>query len=181
MIDNDIVYAKIGSIKTCLKRIAEVTNLDPRRLEDINVQDIFVLNLQRAVQSAIDLSAHLIASESLGLPSTLKDNFLLLEKFGILSHSLTNRMVSMVGFRNIAIHDYQNLDLAVLKAILTDHLKDLEDFSLSVLKSLQTINSIFPSPHSTMNAIRVKNPRHPPICVIRVKPHPTSPHPNPRW
>jgi len=39
----------------------------------------------------------------------------------------------MVGFRNIAIHDYQELDQKVLKAILTKHLKDIEDFYTAVL------------------------------------------------
>ncbi len=30
----------------------------------------------------------------------------------------------MIGFRNIAVHDYQELDLAVLEAIVTKHLGD---------------------------------------------------------
>lgn len=133
MIDPDILYAKVNNIHNCLRRIRDVTHLDPQRLEDLDIQDIFVLNLQRAVQSAIDLSAHVVAAEGLGLPTSLKENFLLLERAGILHEPLTSRMVSMVGFRNIAVHDYQNLDTAVLKAILSHHLKDLEDFTQSLL------------------------------------------------
>ncbi len=71
MIDKDIVYAKAGNIGNCLQRIREVTHLEADRLADINVQDIFVLNLQRAVQSAIDLAAHLVATEGLGLPTSI--------------------------------------------------------------------------------------------------------------
>lgn len=134
MIDADIIFAKIGNIRSCLQRIQDVTNYDPKSLEDINKQDIFVLNLQRAIQSAIDLATHLVASEGLGLSSTLKDNFLLLQKAGILPADLADRMMKMVGFRNIAIHDYQILNIAILKKILSHNLKDLEDFAIHLLE-----------------------------------------------
>jgi uncharacterized protein YutE (UPF0331/DUF86 family) len=42
-------------------------------------------------------------------------------------------MQSMVGFRNIAIHDYQALDPGILKSILSKHLKDLEEFYATVV------------------------------------------------
>jgi uncharacterized protein YutE (UPF0331/DUF86 family) len=37
-----------------------------------------------------------------------------------------------VGFRNIAVHDYERLDRNVLKAILRDRLGDLETFVQAV-------------------------------------------------
>ena len=52
MPDKDIVMAKVASIQRCLKRIKESTNLAPESLDDIDKQDIFVLNLQRAVEAA---------------------------------------------------------------------------------------------------------------------------------
>lgn len=133
MIDPDIIYAKVDSILKCLERIRQVTHLDPDSLENIDIQDIFVLNLQRAIQSAIDLAAHIAAAEGFGLPATLSDNFKLLEQHGILSPALTARMAAMVGFRNIAVHNYQNLDIDILKAILERHLVDLEAFTRAVL------------------------------------------------
>jgi len=128
MPDRDVVFAKVASIQKCLRRIKEVTGLKPDSLDEINVQDIFVLNLQRAVQSTIDLAAHVIASEALGIPDTVRDNFLRLEQAGIISKDLSKRMQAMVGFRNIAIHDYQAINVDVLKTILIQHLKDLEEF-----------------------------------------------------
>lgn len=137
MIDADVVYAKVGNIQRCLNRIRQVTGLDPARLEDIDVQDIFVLNLQRAIQSAIDLAAHSVADGGLGLPTVIKENFSLLKDAKILEASLADRMARMVGFRNIAVHDYQNLDIAVLKSILKDHLIDLEEFYRVILAYYQ--------------------------------------------
>lgn len=133
MPDRDVVLAKVASIQRCLKRIKETTRLDPTSLDDIDKQDIFILNLQRAIQSAIDLATHIIASEGLGLSDTVKDNFKLLKNAGILNEDLTHRMESMVGFRNIAIHDYQTIKRDILKSILVKNLKDLEDFYTTIL------------------------------------------------
>jgi uncharacterized protein YutE (UPF0331/DUF86 family) len=135
MPDKDVVFAKVASIQKCLKRIKEVTGLKPGALDDINNQDIFVLNLQRAVQAAIDLAAHMIASEGLGLPDTIKDNFVRLEQAGIISIDLSKKMQSMAGFRNIAIHDYQAINVDILKTILVKHLKDLEEFYTGILRA----------------------------------------------
>ena len=133
MPDRDIVLAKIGAIQKCLKRIESVTGLKPDRLDDQDVQDIFVLNLQRAIQSAIDLATHIIATEGIGLSDTVRGNFELLEKAKIVKKNLSRKMQAMVGFRNIAIHDYQSLDVDVLKSILKKHLRDLEEFYTGIL------------------------------------------------
>lgn len=133
MPDRDVVLAKVATIQRCLKRIKETTDLDPDSLDDIDKQDIFILNLQRAVQAAIDLATHIIASEGLGLSDTIKDNFKLLKSAGIINEELTGRMESMAGFRNIAIHDYKAIDIDILKSILIKHLKDIEDYYTTVL------------------------------------------------
>ena len=133
MVDKDILLAKVGNIQTYLKRIQTVTRGSEDSLENIDTQDIFVLNLQRAIQSAIDLAAHIIADEGLGLPESLKENFILLNKADILSTDLTKKMTAMVGFRNIAVHDYQNIDSNILKSIFKKHLIDFELFYKEIL------------------------------------------------
>jgi len=75
----------------------------------------------------------LLASEGLGVPDTVKENFSLLNKKGIITADLASRMGKMTGFRNIAIHDYQDLDLEILKSILAKNLRDLEEFYVEVL------------------------------------------------
>ena len=133
MVHDDVVLAKIASVERCLRRVRSVTGGDPERLSDIDVQDIFVLNLERAVQATIDLAVRVVTREGLGVPATLKESFSLLESNGLLEASLAQRLRSMVGFRNIAVHAYQDLNLAVLKAILTEYLTDLEEFCRVVL------------------------------------------------
>ena len=134
MPDKNIVLGKVGNIQRRLRRIREVTNLNPQTLDGFNVQDIFVLNLQRSVQSTIDLAAHVIASEGLGRPTNMKEHFLMLQRAGIISEFLTKKMTSMVGFRNIAIHNYASIDPEILKSILKTNLPDLEEFYPTILK-----------------------------------------------
>ena len=62
MLERDVVLSKIAIIKNCLGRIKKVTELDPPSLDEIDVEDIFVLNLQRAIQASIDM-AHVIISQ----------------------------------------------------------------------------------------------------------------------
>lgn len=137
MPDRDVVLAKVASIQKCLERIRDVTSLDPENLDDINRQDIFVLNLQRAIQASIDLASHIVASEGLGLPETVRGNFALLRDKSVIDPETASKMEKMTGFRNIAIHDYQALNLDILKSILTCNLRDLEDFYVAVLTSFR--------------------------------------------
>lgn len=135
MVDKDIVLEKVKNIQNCLKRIQEKTRGNPASLLNIDVQEIFVLNLQRAVQSAIDLAAHIVSDEGLGLPNELKENFSLMEKANIIPPDLSEKLQKMVGFRNIAVHEYAEIDVDVLRAILEKgDLKDLEGFYSILLK-----------------------------------------------
>ena len=134
MPDPDVILAKIGNIQRCLRRIKDKTCNDPSSLDDIDKQDIFILNLQRAIEATIDIAAHIIASEGIGLATTLKENFTLLRDAGIIDYEMMKKMHSMVGFRNIAIHDYSEIDLDILKSILKSNLKDIEEFYSLVVK-----------------------------------------------
>jgi len=133
MPDRDIILAKVASIQRSLGRIRTVTSLDPESLENVDTKDIFLLNLQRGIQAALDLAAHVVASEGLGLPERARESFSLLKNAGIIDGETASKMEKMTGFRNIAVHDYQSLDPEILKSILVHRLKDLEDFYSAIL------------------------------------------------
>ena len=128
MPDKDIILEKITNIKRCLNRIKDVTRMNPESIEDYNIQDVFILNLQRAVQAAVDMAVHIVSSEGWGVSKTIKENFMMLSDNKIITKELANQMAKMVGFRNIAVHDYSKMDIAILKSILTTSLQDLEVF-----------------------------------------------------
>jgi len=43
-------------------------------------------------------------------------------------------MVSAVGLRNILVHEYEKVNLDIVYDIFQNHLADLEDFILSIIK-----------------------------------------------
>ena len=97
------------------------------------VEDSIVLNLQRACEAAIDLALRLVSLNRLGVPQESRAAFELLESAGMLDAELSGRMKRMVGFRNIAVHDYQRLSRPILLAILEERLGDFEAFSRAVV------------------------------------------------
>ncbi|MBM3191194.1 MAG: DUF86 domain-containing protein [Chlamydiae bacterium] len=136
MIKQDVLYQKINSIQNYLQRIHTTVGNDPQRLHEWDVQDIVVLNLQRATQLTMDLASYVVACYRLGVPQSLKEVFSLLEHNHFIDHTICEKMQKMVGFRNIAVHAYQTLDIEILKSVVIHHLKDFEVFYSAVLKKI---------------------------------------------
>lgn len=130
---NDVILNKVSIIERCLKRVNEEYANTPSNLKNYTIQDSIVLNIQRACEASIDLAMHIVAEKKLGLPQTSRDAFSFLEENGILSSDLSNRMKAMVGFRNIAVHDYQELNLVILQNILEAHLDDFTKYTKIIL------------------------------------------------
>ncbi|WP_066323331.1 type VII toxin-antitoxin system HepT family RNase toxin [Anoxybacteroides amylolyticum] len=132
--ENDVILNKISVIERCLKRIREEYEDNPNHLQNDTKQDSIILNLQRACKASIDLAMHIVSKKQLGLPQNSRDAFTLLEEHGIISSSLAQKMKAMIGFRNIAVHNYQQLNLTILQAILEHHLTDFTEFSQAILR-----------------------------------------------
>lgn len=125
---HDVLYNKIAIIERCLMRIQEVYDGNPENLKDYTKQDSMILNIQRAVETTIDIAMYIVSFKKLGIPQNSRDAFEVLNEYGILDHDITKRLKAMVGFRNIAIHNYQKLDLEIVQEVIENHLEDFEIF-----------------------------------------------------
>lgn len=127
---DDVVINKAASIERAASRAREEYYRDPAEFSgDYTRQDAAILNIQRACEAALDLGQHLIRRDRLGVPQSQRDVFTLLERSGRLSPELAESLRRMVGFRNIAVHDYQVLSLPIVIAIIEHNLHDLERFA----------------------------------------------------
>ena len=125
----DVVLNKIQTIERCLNRIREeYIGYEESFEENFTKQDSVILNLERASQATIDIATHIVKTISLGLPNTSRELFDLLLDANIISSETCKQMQGMVGFRNIAVHDYQNLNIEIVVAIVEKHLGDFERF-----------------------------------------------------
>lgn len=125
----DVVLNKIQTIERCLKRIREeYVGFEDIFEENYTKQDSVILNLERASQASIDIATHIVKVKGLGLPNTSRELFDLLLENHIISEDICKQMQGMVGFRNIAVHDYQNLNIEIVVAIVEKNLGDFEGF-----------------------------------------------------
>jgi uncharacterized protein YutE (UPF0331/DUF86 family) len=131
---DDVVLNKVATIERCMHRVGEEYAGKPENLEhDITRQDSIVLNIQRACEASIDLAMHLVRRFALGVPQDSRHAFDLLVDAGKLDAAMADALKRMVGFRNIAVHDYQRLNLAIVRSIIENNLDDLRAFARHAL------------------------------------------------
>ena len=131
---NDVILNKTTTIERCVNRIHEVFAGNPDNLKDFTKQDSIILNIQRACEASIDLAMHIVSERKLGVPKASRESFKMLQEASLIDATLAKTLMNMVGFCNIAVHDYQALDLDILEAILDKHIDDFKDFTKIVLK-----------------------------------------------
>ena len=117
-----VILNKYETIERCIKRINEEYQGNPDNLEDYRKEDMIVLNLQRACEATTDLAMYVVSTRKLGLPQTKKDAFQILEKNKIINKKMSLNLQNMIGFRNIAIHAYKELNHDILIDVIENHL-----------------------------------------------------------
>lgn len=131
---DDVLLNKVAIIERCLARIAEeYRGFEAEFRTNYTKQDSVILNLQRACEACIDIGHHLVRRLKLAVPQDARSVFSLLAEHNVLDTDVAHTMGQMVGFRNIAIHEYQSLNLDVVVAIVEQHLDDFRAFARAVL------------------------------------------------
>lgn len=91
------------------------------------------MNIQRACEASIDIAMHIVSEKKLGVPKSSRDAFKLMQESNLIKESLAKTLMNMVGFRNIAVHDYQALEIDILQAIIEKHIADFKQFTKIIL------------------------------------------------
>ncbi len=137
--DRQVIDQKLESLRRCLKRIeAKCPAQAEALLTDLDLQDILSLNLSRAVQLAVDMGAHIIAQLEVPAPGTMGQTFDLLADQGVLDRALAQQLKKAVGFRNIAVHNYDAINWYMVHSIASDHLSDFSRFATAVVTWMDT-------------------------------------------
>ena len=133
MVD-DVLLNKAATIERCVARARqEYAAAGEHFATDFTRQDAAVLNVQRACEAALDIGHHIVRRERLGLPQSARDVFDMLSAAGWVEIALADAMKRMVGFRNIAVHDYQELLLPITVSVITEHLDEFLRFTAAIL------------------------------------------------
>lgn len=108
----DIRYdlERIGTIfqdiQTYLK---DLESLNIRRREDLcDKRNFYAVSmiLFSCLNRIIDLGNEVAMAHNLGIPSTYRDVFILLQKNGLIGNDLTKELIGLVTYRNLLSHEY---------------------------------------------------------------------------
>lgn len=133
--DKEVLITKLESLIRCIHRIKDQNISKLEELEqNIDKQEIIILNIQRAVQLCVDVGNHILLDYRTQTPTTMADTFKYLAENMLISKENAEQLSHAVGFRNIAVHQYENIDCKIVFSIITQHLDDFKTFAASIEK-----------------------------------------------
>ncbi len=136
MVDKDLLFAKISSVKKHLNRVKKQAGITLSEfLNDVDAQDIILFNLQLAIQNCIDIAAHIISEEVMEVAGSTSEMFYYLEENSVIKQQLTEKMIKAVGLRNLIVHEYGNLDMKIVYEASRHDIKDLNDYLKAVVNA----------------------------------------------
>ena len=131
--DRVILTEKLESLRRCIQRI------DDKKPDNINVliqsldlQDILVINLTRAVQLCVDIGSHIISTANKPSPQTMSEVFTTLNELDIITSDTCEQLKKSIGFRNIAVHNYEAINWEIVYAICQNSLRDFRRFAQEI-------------------------------------------------
>jgi uncharacterized protein YutE (UPF0331/DUF86 family) len=131
--DKDVMNRKLEALRRCIARIESKRPITPDVLRsNYDLQDIIALNLERAVQTCVDIAAHVISQTELPPPSTMGEGLERLAELQAIPRQLAASLQKAVAFRNILVHNYTNINWDIVANILTQHLTDFVQFAQAI-------------------------------------------------
>lgn len=132
----DVLIQKITSLQRCVARARDFRRRAGEAFAtSFEAQDAAVLNVLRACETSIDLANMLLRHDRLGIPSESRETFGILVREQRIAADLGARLQKMVGFRNVAVHQYRTLEPEIVAAVIDFGLDDLLTFAEVVRRS----------------------------------------------
>lgn len=132
---DEVLLGKADIIERCLQRIDTVYRGSESELEtNFTKQDSILLNIQRMCEASIDAAMHMVRRHALGIPRDSRQAFTMLVKANLLDPQLGEYLEAMVGFRNIAVHNYTEINMDIVRSILNERLVDMKAFAQFLIK-----------------------------------------------
>ncbi len=138
-ISRNIVELKISKIREMIKRIRDLDFSDEQTYDETILQDALVFRLVQAVEASIDIATHIISNLEVTRPESYKDLFLILASQKILSNQTAKEMAQAAGFRNLAVHEYdeQKFDHDQVKRDYLSDIDTLNHFCAEIIEFLK--------------------------------------------
>ena len=138
--DKEVLETKLEALIRCVHRIKDQNISTLEELErNLDKQEIIILNLQRAVQICVDIGNHILLDYKTPTPSTMAETFKYLAQNNLITKDNADDLSHAVGFRNIAVHQYEDIDCKIIFSIITSHLDDFKTFAAAIEKVTENV------------------------------------------
>lgn len=130
---NEVAALKITSLQRCIARAKQVhATAGDHFSTNYDLQDAAILNIIRACETAIDLANMLVRKKHLGIPTESKDAFRLLARENLIDKQQADSLAAMIGFRNVAVHQYDKLNLDIVESVIRNEIDVLAQFAEAI-------------------------------------------------
>jgi uncharacterized protein YutE (UPF0331/DUF86 family) len=130
--DPEVIRRHLAALREALGQLASYSGRTAAELRtNAALRWTVERGLQLCVQNALDIATHVAAASGFDAPdyATAIDR---LGETGLLPADLAARLRPMAGFRNVLVHGYLQVDLAIVERVLKERLRDLEAFAAHV-------------------------------------------------
>lgn len=136
-LDHGVVHAKLDLIEATLRVLSTVGDVDAERLRQDELLAAGVERLlSRVVDLAVDVNSHLSVAELGRAPADYRSSFAAAVEAGALPKDLGERLAPAAGLRNVIVHEYAALDLALVAAAVPQALDGFRAYVTAVAAHL---------------------------------------------
>jgi uncharacterized protein YutE (UPF0331/DUF86 family) len=131
--DKDVINRTLESLRRCIARITSKLPITQDALRsNYDLQDIIALNLERAVQTCVDIAAHVLSQTEMPPPSTMAEGFARLAELQAIPAPLAESLQKAVAFRNILVRNYTDVNWDIVSDMVTHRLTDFVQFAQAI-------------------------------------------------
>ena len=129
MVDNYLSY---------LYKIKKEIKNENQFIADFHFFGLTERYLQLLCQIIIDILNLIIIEQGIRKPESNQEIISILFNNKIISENLASRLDGIVGFRNILVHEYEEIDKKIVYKYLIEKIDDFEIFKKEILKYIKS-------------------------------------------
>lgn len=144
MINKDLIQRKLFLNQGELERLKEFENLKIDEIAgDPGKYAACERYLERLIGRAIDINQHIIAEKGDATVGVMKyrDTFLKLAELGVYPRDFAEKIAPSAGLRNALVHEYNNIDPAMLKKSIGEAIGEFNEYAKHVLEFVEKQNN----------------------------------------
>lgn len=130
MVDRQKLSSRLSALEGYLAELRGFRRYDQDRfLNEPAIHHLAERYLHLACECVLDIAHHVIADAGFDLPATYRDTMDVLQREGLIDEELATRLKDWMGFRNVLVHLYIEIDHARTYRAIQEDLGDLERFA----------------------------------------------------